>query len=77
MSVSSEESLRKLSIDSLMTLVATVGKSSIGSFCAMVEIVGEVCGWVGREISILDKDAERRRISSSMAMSLACIPSAY
>ena len=77
MSLSSDESLRKLSIDSLMTLVATVGESSTGAFCAMVELVGEVCDWVGREISILDKDAERRRISSSMAMSLACISSAY
>ena len=49
-------------VGGVMTWLWGFGESSTGAFCAMLELVG---------------DAERRRISSSMAMSLACISSAY
>ena len=59
-------------MDSFITFVAIIGEL----FITVVEGEGEVCVLRGLEISVFEKDTERRRISSSMAISSACIFSA-
>ena len=59
-------------MDSFITFVVIIGELYITVFEGEVE----VCVLRGSEIFVFDNDTDRRRISSSMAISSACIFSA-